>query len=313
MAEDSPRTLAKRKRLDDGSAIAVSPILMVSRLPYTLHGSSPEEEGSGSPRSRVVHKFRGLALEGGGGVAQQPNKLDDHQNDENVQGDDGDDPFTRKRQKIVDSIMEDVGAEPPIANPEASASANLEDPPQTPVPASAPESKISLQSAPIQINIVQSVPEPGLASPSLVLSVSDLPASHLPGRPGTPPLKAHTLESSPLDQVQEDAYVSDPVRASLTWHEDEITVYDPEDEDDDGTGLNGIGFKPTPALAHARAQKRRQQLADYRRREETSARRIRRERRHASPIAFSPKLEKKAAARRVRFMGIEEKAVATTG
>ena len=64
----------------------------------------------------------------------------------------------------------------------------------------------------------------------------------------------------------------DPLRASLTWQDDEITVYDPNDKDDDGTGVNGIGFKPTPAIAHARALKRRQQLAEYRKREEREAR-----------------------------------------
>ncbi|CAK7199794.1 hypothetical protein SEUCBS139899_002478 [Sporothrix eucalyptigena] len=66
--------------------------------------------------------------------------------------------------------------------------------------------------------------------------------------------------------------IIDPVRASLTWQDDEITVYDPNDADDDGTGVNGIGFKPTPAIAHERALKRRQQLAAYRKREEREAR-----------------------------------------
>ncbi|GKT99039.1 unnamed protein product [Fusarium langsethiae] len=63
----------------------------------------------------------------------------------------------------------------------------------------------------------------------------------------------------PLDDSDEDeVQIVDPVRAALTWHEDEITIYDPEDEDDDGVGINGIGFKPTPALAQARAKKRKQ-------------------------------------------------------
>lgn len=69
-----------------------------------------------------------------------------------------------------------------------------------------------------------------------------------------------------------DGEIVDPVRAALTWHEDEITIYDPEDEDDDGVGINGIGFKPTPAIAYARTMKRRQQLAEYKKREEREAR-----------------------------------------
>ncbi|KAJ4291340.1 hypothetical protein N0V88_006348 [Collariella sp. IMI 366227] len=51
-----------------------------------------------------------------------------------------------------------------------------------------------------------------------------------------------------------------------------ITIYDPDDSDDDGTGINGIGFKPTPAIAYSRALRRRQQLAEYKKREEREAR-----------------------------------------
>ncbi|CAK7564287.1 MAG: hypothetical protein SEPTF4163_002176 [Sporothrix epigloea] len=66
--------------------------------------------------------------------------------------------------------------------------------------------------------------------------------------------------------------IIDPLRASLTWQDDEITVYDPNDADDDGTGVNGIGFKPPPAVAYDRMLKRRQQMAAYRKREEREAR-----------------------------------------
>ncbi|KAF2661567.1 hypothetical protein K491DRAFT_687346 [Lophiostoma macrostomum CBS 122681] len=73
-----------------------------------------------------------------------------------------------------------------------------------------------------------------------------------------------------------------PPPTSLTWQDNEITghLVDPTtDPEDDGTGLNGIGFKPTPALAYARAQKRRQQLMDWRARETREARAKRSERR----------------------------------
>ncbi|KAF2466846.1 uncharacterized protein BDR25DRAFT_345419 [Lindgomyces ingoldianus] len=73
-----------------------------------------------------------------------------------------------------------------------------------------------------------------------------------------------------------------PQSASLTWQDSEITghLVDPStDPDDDGTGLNGIGFKPTPALAYARAQRRRQQVMDWRAREAREARAKRSERR----------------------------------
>ncbi|KAF2000326.1 hypothetical protein P154DRAFT_522531 [Amniculicola lignicola CBS 123094] len=73
-----------------------------------------------------------------------------------------------------------------------------------------------------------------------------------------------------------------PPLSALTWKDEEITghLVDPStDPDDDGTGLNGIGFRPTPAIAYARAQKRRQQLMDWRAREARDARAKRSERR----------------------------------
>lgn len=64
----------------------------------------------------------------------------------------------------------------------------------------------------------------------------------------------------------------DEVRAALTWRDDEITIYDPLDSDDDGTGINGIGFRPSAQAMEARAAIRRRQLTEYRRREESEAR-----------------------------------------
>lgn len=73
-----------------------------------------------------------------------------------------------------------------------------------------------------------------------------------------------------------------PSVSGLTWHDSEITGHlaDPStDPDDDGTGLNGIGFKPTPAIAYARSQKRRQQLNEWKARETREARAKRHDRR----------------------------------
>lgn len=73
-----------------------------------------------------------------------------------------------------------------------------------------------------------------------------------------------------------------PPPSALTWQDSEITghlVGPATDPDDDGTGLNGIGFKPTPAIAYARSQKRRQQLNEWKARETREARAKRQERR----------------------------------
>ena len=49
--------------------------------------------------------------------------------------------------------------------------------------------------------------------------------------------------------------------------------------DDDGEGINGIGFRPTAAIASARSEKRKQQVSEWRAREAREARQKRFERR----------------------------------
>ncbi|KAK5056100.1 hypothetical protein LTR84_012653 [Exophiala bonariae] len=63
------------------------------------------------------------------------------------------------------------------------------------------------------------------------------------------------------------------------WHDSEITGHDPTDPTDDGYGINGIGFRPTPALAWSRSQHRKRQLDDLKSREAREARQQRSERR----------------------------------
>lgn len=142
-------------------------------------------------------------------------------------------------------------------------------------------------------------------------------------RAGTPPFLSAKLSTTKASTTPSN--IIDPLRASLTWHDDEITIYDPDDSDDDGSGINGIGFKPTPAIAYARTMRRRQQLAEYRKREEREARAKRSMRRRgASPAPASTTglvaaglIEKKKAAkgerRRVRFLEREAAATAAVG
>jgi hypothetical protein len=106
-----------------------------------------------------------------------------------------------------------------------------------------------------------------------------------------------------MDQDEEEHKIVDPERASLTWHDDEITGHDPDDPDDDGEGINGIGFKPTSAEAYTRSQKRRQQMAEYKNREAREARKNRIERRRATDKDAMEKESEKA--RRVRFTEAE--------
>lgn len=72
-----------------------------------------------------------------------------------------------------------------------------------------------------------------------------------------------------------DSSLEDP----FTWKDYEITGHDPSDPTDDGYGINGIGFKPTAAMAWARSQKRQKQVSEWKNREAREAREKRRERR----------------------------------
>ncbi|KAI1108159.1 hypothetical protein F5Y14DRAFT_108248 [Nemania sp. NC0429] len=135
-------------------------------------------------------------------------------------------------------------------------------------------------------------------------------------RAGTPPLSskgkgdAQSL-STKGEEEGEELVIVDPVRAALTWREDEITVYDPEDKDDDGTGINGIGFKPTAAVAYQRAQKRRQQLAEYRKREESEAR-TRRSQRRRGHLGGGAEMARKHSLARVHFSDTPPTTIMTT-
>lgn len=132
-------------------------------------------------------------------------------------------------------------------------------------------------------------------------------------RSGTPPLFGSAEASLEMDGDDGDGgrRVVDEERAALTWHDDEITGHNPDDPDDDGEGINGIGFKPTPAMAYARTEKRRQQMLEYKNREAREARAKRSERRRASEVSKSSR-EEEETARRVRFLEGEVKSILTT-
>lgn len=104
--------------------------------------------------------------------------------------------------------------------------------------------------------------------------------------------------SPPLDGNPEDN--------PMTWHESEITGQNPTDPNDDGYGINGIGFKPTPAIAWARSQKRKQQVADYRNREAREARQRRSDRRRGGSAELFAETTETVRERevKVRFGGL---------
>ena len=105
------------------------------------------------------------------------------------------------------------------------------------------------------------------------------------------PDPSHAQSASPLKKIRPTTTKkkqSPSPPPSLTWQDSEITghLIDPSnDPDDDGTGLNGIGFRPTPAIAYARSQRRRQQVMEWKAREAREARQKRLEGRRGMGIA----------------------------
>lgn len=93
---------------------------------------------------------------------------------------------------------------------------------------------------------------------------------------------------------------------SLHWDDSEITGHDPSDPEDDGEGINGVGFRPTPAMARERAERRRRQIEGWKSREDREARAARAKRSEARRRKMIGEEKKEdedeeAEARRVRF------------
>lgn len=288
----------KRKRGEETWASPIQFTFVHDPLSSSSHPSSvPTQadtgDGSDSSRSRVLaHKFRGLALESGGGATvsnEDSNNLMDE------------DKSMRKRQK-PDEIMSEVDTAPTVQEV-----VDLDGKSVLPSEESLQPLKARVHEEPWQQK--QNHGSLHHAYPSINrLSESK---SRVKKRTGSPPLRMKRPSRRPFeDSDEEEAQIVDPVRAALTWHEDEITIYDPDDEDDDGIGINGIGFKPTPALAHARAMRRRQQMAEYRKREESEARARRSQRRGRGSGVKLGRSEEQSPPRKVRFTDTEASNVA---
>lgn len=315
-------------------------------------------DGGDSPRTKVAHRFRGLALaDSGGGAAAANARVHDTQTDpgrDTTDGDtdkmevDEDESKMRKRSKLTPPSAPSDGSPqlkhhtlpPTQSQPQLSAKrVEIAETPAIQKTESHTAEGTESQSVPggghtlfqpstssVQPAAENAVPTNGLAKVSSSKPSKQSSAANnrpLEGvksrgrkRAGTPPLVASASKLRNADQPADTAAeVIDPIRAALTWHEDEITVYDPDDEDDDGIGINGIGFKPTPAIAYARTMKRKQQLAEYKKREEREARARRSSRRRGSPDR-APKMQRKESAgtdtaRKVRFTDSESAAMIT--
>lgn len=135
----------------------------------------------------------------------------------------------------------------------------------------------------------------------------ELPASSV--YPSQPPQHVHLPGASTGTSrgTHGDQGIEAQDQRDLTWRNEEITGHNPNDPEDDGEGINGIGFKPTPAIARQRSETRRKQMEDYRSREAKEARAKRSQQRAkydgSAPKCFSQ--DEKEMLRRVHFMETE--------
>ena len=285
--------------------------------------TSAEADAQGSPRTKVAYNFQGLRLEDGGAVS----KLDLQRSNAPVlkprEESAMEENAVRKRMKVFGGqerngsgrIMSDGTREVP-ETPDQRAFTIAIGAERTVDPLVVEKAR-----GVVLHNEVDPVIFKGSAAgkvkaggglarayPSINrLSDSKSRASTKPKkRSGTPPLFG-SAEAS-LEMEDGERSVVDEERAALTWHDDEITGHNPDDPDDDGEGINGIGFKPTPAMAYARTEKRRQQMLEYKNREAREARAKRSERRRASEVSKSSR-EEEETARRVRFLEGEVKSI----
>ncbi|KAI1851330.1 hypothetical protein JX266_003405 [Neoarthrinium moseri] len=337
----SPKATPKRKRDDLAleQKLSTSPAPkafahpVFSFQPHSSSSSDSAEDGNSSPRTKVANKFRHLSLESGGGVtpktlpdgsasrtgvreeharprhspealtfdfngaAEDDDKMDD------MQWDEAEESAMRKRHKLLqfDAAQSSPG-------PRGESSADAAGPVQVQV---GEDGRLKLETAvdPAMVRVAKAgnAGDFKKAYPS-INRLSDS-KSRSRRRPTTPPLGPSRRK--PTEGLPQEPTIVDPVRAALTWHEDEITVYDPEDKNDDGTGLNGIGFRPTPAVAYQRAQKRKKQLSEYKKREESEARAIRNQKRREQ-LGGGTEMKRTHSMVRVRFSDVEPETLVTT-
>ncbi|KAI4122758.1 MAG: hypothetical protein LQ338_005632 [Usnochroma carphineum] len=88
----------------------------------------------------------------------------------------------------------------------------------------------------------------------------------IPETPRLQPTRSLSPVPSPVSRSKS------PPPLNLWWADAEITGHDPRDPADDGYGINGVGFLPTPAMASARAERRKRQVAEWKNREAREAR-----------------------------------------
>ncbi|KFY26146.1 hypothetical protein V491_01440 [Pseudogymnoascus sp. VKM F-3775] len=245
-----------------------------------------------TPRSRVAHSFGQLEIEGTGGVSRLdllgtfgPSKLDNSKTGNQIK------PAQNEFKEVPET-------------PQASSSTIL-----GPTGAIGFDTKGALDSqhSTVIFTGTNSTNTPTTLSTTLPSRPSHKQSASPPS-PDPPPQQFSPAPSPPVTPTRSPP--QEP--ASLHWEESEITGHNPSDPEDDGEGINGVGFKPSAAIARARSERRRKQLADYKSREDKEARdarakraALRRRRESEGAAAKTDENQVSEKERRVRFSEAE--------
>ena len=258
----------KRKREQPPLAPLLNTTLALRPASTPPRGSPAPSSGADSPRNAVADQLRGMTLVPVAAIPMSPLTPTDD--------------TIRKKPKL-DAMS--IDTDPPLAAHRAATGAGAR-----PGPGSGALAK-TITFDP-ELRASREIPEtPQAPRPRIVTDIAAFaqPTTFISSRGGASsqhsPPKRQTLKSdsrlSPKPYPQKTS--KSPPLSAFTWQDDEITGHltgPLNDPDDDGTGLNGLGFKPTPAMAYQRSQKRRQQLSEWKARETREARAKRSERRH---------------------------------
>lgn len=245
------------------TALAIRP----AQTPPRRGDSPAPSSGANSPRNAVADQLRGMTLISTAAIPMSPlTPTDDVIRKKPKLGamdvDDEEIPSTHTAQTNAQPRKKVSILDTAVLESTSDASREIPETPQAPRPRIVTDIAAFAQpTAFVSSAGSTSSPQTSFCSQTSQTIQTSMSTTHLPSqpRPASPPLSA------------------------LTWQDDEITGHltgPANDPDDDGTGLNGIGFKPTPAIAYHRAQKRRQQLSEWKARETREARAKRIQRRH---------------------------------
>ncbi|OMP88007.1 hypothetical protein BK809_0002764 [Diplodia seriata] len=279
-----------------------------SSAPGALLAAANVESGSESPRSRVANQFERLQIHKGGGGGGSTLPVTDFGS-----GDAG--TNATKKAKHSDSHADSQHSTLQEGGNRLSYPHELSSPPSQPVLEIAetpqpPTVRFAAATTTATTDDGGARPSPS-SSPSVKLFLSTRRPNPKLQHRRSPSPSIRTFATSSGTPTSASSSLAPPPppssdQAALTWQDSEITGHEIDRErDDDGYGINGLGFRPTHAVAQHRALKRRQQILEWRAREAREARQKRSERRRlAASIAASDqrKVAGEAAQKRmVRF------------